>query len=90
MFFGLLRFSGSLATMANVSSFTTFLSLNNQPCMTWPTLIGLNPDEYNQGLHCYPFIISLNGFNGRFNTLDDPSVKIYVSNKTEEVNLKNL
>ena len=32
--------------MANASNFTTFTYLNNQPCMTRPTLIGLNPDEY--------------------------------------------
>ena len=74
--------------MANVSIFTTFLSLNKPPCMIRPTLIGLNPDEYNHGLHYCPFIITLDGFNGRFNTLDDPFGKIYVSNKREEVNLK--
>ena len=36
-----------LVRMANVSKFTTCISLNNQTCMTIPTLIDLNPDEYN-------------------------------------------
>ena len=44
-FIELLNFSGSIASMAYLFNFTTFISLNNQPCMTRPTLIGLNPDE---------------------------------------------
>ena len=44
MFIRLLSFSGSLASMANVSSFTTYISLNSQPCMTRPTLFDLNTD----------------------------------------------
>ena len=43
-FFTLLRFSGSLASMANVSNLTKCISLNNQPCMTRPTVNDLNPD----------------------------------------------
>ena len=50
MFIWLLSFSGSLTSMANVSSPTTCISLNNQPCVARSTLIDLNPDEYNQGL----------------------------------------
>ena len=41
----LLSFSGSLARMFNVSDHTKCVSLNIQPCMTWPTLIDLNPDQ---------------------------------------------
>ena len=44
-FIEFLNFSGSIASMAYLFNFTTFVSLNNQPCMTRPTLIGLNPDE---------------------------------------------
>ena len=33
MFIGLLSFSGSLASMANFSKFTTFVFLSNQTCM---------------------------------------------------------
>ena len=46
VFMALLSFSGSLACMANVPNFTTFTSLNNQPCKTRPTLIDLNLDEF--------------------------------------------
>ena len=42
-FIWLLSFSESLPNMANVSNFTIFISLNNQPCMTRTTL-DLNPD----------------------------------------------
>ena len=41
MFIGL-SFSGSLASMVNVSSLTTCISLNNQPCMARPTLLDLS------------------------------------------------
>ena len=40
----LLIFSGSSANFANVSNFTTCISLNNQPCITGLTLMDLNPD----------------------------------------------
>ena len=39
VFFVLLSFNKSLASIANVSNSTSCLSLNNQPCMTRPTLI---------------------------------------------------
>ena len=45
LFIELLNFSGSVASMAHLFNFTTFVSLNNQPCMNRPTLIGLNGDE---------------------------------------------
>ena len=32
-------------------------------------------------------MLSLNRCNGSFNTLDNPSCRIYVPNKTEDVNL---
>ena len=31
--------------------------------MARPTLIDLNPDEYNQGLRCYPFMVNLDMCN---------------------------
>ena len=47
IFTGFLKFCLQLASMVNVSSFTTCTYLNNQPCMTTVTLIDLNPDGYN-------------------------------------------
>ena len=50
-FIELFSFSRLLAYMINFSTLTTCVSLNNQPCMTRPTLIDLNPNKYNQQLH---------------------------------------
>ena len=50
VFIVLLSFSGSWDSTVNVSDLTKCISLNNQRCMTRPTLIDLNPDECNQGL----------------------------------------
>ena len=61
--------------------------MNNQPCTTRATIIDLNPHKYNQRLCYYPFKVSLDRCNGSFNTLDDPSSKICVSNKANDVNL---
>ena len=73
--------------MANVPNFTTCTSLNNQLCITRPTLIDLNSDEYNQGLRYYSFIINLNRCNGSCNTLDKPSSRMCIANKTKDINL---
>ena len=47
IFIGLLIFSWSLSSVTNDFNFTTCICLNNQPHMTRPTLIDLNPNEYN-------------------------------------------
>ena len=49
--------------MANVSNFTIFISLNNHPCKTRPTLIDLNLDEF-QGFCYYPSMVNLDRCNG--------------------------
>ena len=43
----LLGFGESLVSMVINSIHAKCLSLNNQPCMTRPTLINLNSDQYN-------------------------------------------
>ena len=48
-----------MASMANVFNFTSCISLNNHPYMTKPTLTHLNPDEYNQRLRYYLFMVKL-------------------------------
>ena len=63
LFLGLLNFRESLTNMDNVSSLAICISLNNQLCMARPTLIDLNPDKYNQGLRCYPFMVNLDMCN---------------------------
>ena len=56
MFIALLNDSESLATKC--------VSFDNEPCMTRPTLIGLNPVELNY----YPFMISLDKCGGSCNS----------------------
>ena len=61
--------------------------MKNQSFITRPTLIDLNPDEYNQGLCYYPFLVSLDRCNGSCNTLDDLSSKIGISNIIVDINV---
>ena len=56
---------------------TKCILLNNQLCMKRPFLFYINPDELIQGLRHYPLIVSL-----------DKCDKIYVPNKTEDVDVK--
>ena len=60
------------------------MSLNNEPCMTRPTLIDLNSVKFIY----YPFMISLGKCNGNRNAVDDLSTKISVSSETENVNVE--
>ena len=62
---GLLGFRRSLATKR--------ISLNNKPCIIRPTLIDLNLVK----LKYYPFMISLDKYNGSCYSVDDLSAKIY-------------
>ena len=71
MFIELLTFSSSLPRVTNASDRPKCLSLNDKPSMARPTLIDLNLIE----LEYYPFMISLDKFNGNCNVL---SPKIFV------------
>ena len=63
------------------------MSLSNQKCMIHPTHINLHPNEYSQEFHDYPFVVKLDRCVGRCNTLNDLSNKVFVPNKTEDLNL---
>ena len=76
-FIGLLSFSGSLLTK--------FMSLNNEQCEARPALTDLDPAEFNY----YLLMILLGKFNQSCNILTSISGRIYVPNKTEDVNLSN-
>ena len=78
MFINLLSFSRSLGTKC--------LSLSNEGCMASPTLINLNPIEFNY----YPFLISLDKCNGSCVPANDLSTKVRVPSKTKDRNLKFL
>ena len=55
--------------------------------MIQPTLINLYPNEYSQELHYYPFAVILDRCVRSCNTFNDLSNKVYVSSKTEDLNL---
>ena len=76
-FTALLSFSGSLVSIPNLSNFTKYISLSNQPCMTRPTLADLNPDEYVERLDYYPSMVNLDRCNGSCNTLDKSSCRMF-------------
>ena len=79
-------FVGLLISIANASNHTKCVSLNNQKCMTQPTLIDLHPNEYSQGFYYYLFAVILAKFSGICNTFNDLSDKVCVPNKTEDLN----
>ena len=68
----------SLDSIVNISGHTKCISLNNQQCITQPTLINLHPNEYIQGLPYYPLAINLDKCVESFNTLNDLSSKVCV------------
>ena len=55
--------------------------------MTKPTLINLHPNEQSQEFHYYSFAVKLDRCVGSCNTLNDLSNKVWVPNKTEDLNL---
>ena len=53
----LLSFSGSLESAVKIPDSTKYISLNNQPCITRPTLINQYPGEQKRGLCYNPFLL---------------------------------
>ena len=76
-----------LISIVNAFNYAKCLLLDNQKCMTQPTLINLNSKEYRQEFHYYPFEVKLNRCVGSCITLNDLSNKVCVPNKTEDLNL---
>ena len=80
-------FIGLLSSIVNASDHARWVSLSNQKCEIQPTLINLDPDEYSQEFHYYPFSVKFNKCVGSCNTLNDLSNKVCVPNKTEDLDL---
>ena len=82
-----------LFCIVNGSNCAECVSLNNQQCMTQPTLINLHSNEYIQGLHYFPFALNLDKYVEvyrwvrRYSTLNDLSSRVSVRNKTKDFNL---
>ena len=64
-----------LSNIVNGSNYTKCVSLNNQKCMTQPTLVNLHPNEYSQEFHYYPFAVKLDRCVGSCNTLKTCLIK---------------
>ena len=48
--------TGFLASTVNAFNHRKCISLNNQQCMTQPTLVNLHPNECGQELHYNPLL----------------------------------
>ena len=62
-------FTRLLISSANPSDHSKCISLNNQKCMIQPTFINLNPIEYSQEFHYYPYAFELDRGVRSCNTL---------------------
>ena len=84
--FGLIKkiFIGLLTGTVNASNHKKCVLLGNQKCEIEPTLINLQPNQYSQELHYYPFALKLDRCVGSCNTLNDLANEVCV---TEDLNL---
>ena len=69
------------------SNHTKCVSLNNQQCMTQPTLINLHPNKYSQGFCFYTFEVDLDRCVRICNTRHDLSNRVCIPTKTEDLKL---
>ena len=76
-----------LTVLVDGSNHTKCLSFSNQQCMIQPTLINLHPNENSQEFHYYPFAFKLDRCVGSCNTLNDLYNKVFIPNKTKDLNL---
>ena len=88
--FGLIKkiFIGLLTGLVHESNHAKYVPLSNQKFITQPTLINLQPNEYSQEFHYYPFSVKLDRCAESCNTINNLSNKVCVPNKTEDLNLK--
>ena len=80
-------FIGLLTGLVNGSNDTKCVSLSNQKHVIQPTLINVNPNEYNREFQYQPFTVKLGRCVGSCNTINDLTSKVCVPNKTKDLNL---
>ena len=66
------------------------ISLNNQQCMSQPSLINLHSNEYIEELCYYPLTVNLDRCMASCNTLNHLSNKVRIPNKTEDLSVFNM
>ena len=87
--FGLIKkiFLELITSVVNVYYHTKCIALSIQKFMNQPTLINLHPTGCSQESLYYPFPVELDRSVGSCNTLNGLFDKVYVPNKTEDLNL---
>ena len=87
--FGLIKkiFLELITSLVNVYYHTKCIVLSIQKFMIQPTLINLHPTAYSQKSLYYPFPVELDRSVGSCNTLNGLFNKVYVPNKTEDLNI---
>ena len=75
------------SSIVNASNHTKCVSLSYQKCEIQLTLINLDPNEYSQKFHYYPFSVKLDRCFGSCTTITGLSNKVYIPNKREDLNL---
>ena len=88
--FGLIKkiVIGLLTGPVNGSNQTKCVSLSNRKYMSQLTSINLPTNEYIQEFQYYPFAVKLDLCVGSCDTLNDLSNKVYLPNKTQDLNLR--
>ena len=76
-----------LTNIVKASNQTRCLSLSNQKCDIQFTLINLHSNYYSQEFHYYPFLVKLHSCGRSCNTFNGLSNKVFVPNKTEDLNI---
>ena len=87
MFFVLLDFSWSLASLVITHNHTKCISLNNQQYMTQPILINLHPIAYTKGLCYYLSAVNLDRYIENHDTLNYLYNRVCVPNNFSVFNM---
>ena len=66
-----------LGCIVIASNHTKFVTLSNRKCISHPTHINLQPNEYSQKLRYYHFVANLDRCAGSCNTIDDLSSRAF-------------
>ena len=87
--FGLIKkiFVRLLVSIVNACNHTKCVSLSNQRYVSQPALINLHPNDNSEEFHYYPFVVKLDRCVGSCNAFNDLSIRVWVPNKTEDLNL---
>ena len=76
-----------LTNIVIASNHTKCVSLSNHKCQIQTTFINSYPNKYSQELHYYLFSVKLDKCVGVCNILYDLSYKVFIRNKTEDLNI---